>query len=121
MTSVYLAASDAKKTVEKGMEAVHGLELPAGLQEEVAKGLKTAASGIWLALMERRDAYEALMSYIDDAKPSDMLKFKEKVEESDKHALLAALALSDTFTKAGIPWESSQPKSNGKAKPKRNK
>lgn len=98
----YEAAKAAKEAAKKLKGEFYLTKVPENLPEEIQKLLNGAAEDLGTAYYTKEKAFDAVMLFLDDQKPSNMDKFKEEISSSESFTISAVEKLLLAKQKVGI-------------------
>ncbi len=98
----YDAATAAEKAAQNLQLAFSSLNIPKGLPKEVNELLKDARSDLSTGYYTKKEAFEAVLKFLDDQKPSNMQKFKDESSMSDSFIMSGVLKILEAKEKVGI-------------------
>lgn len=98
----YSSANNARDAVKILKSKFYTVEIPDSLPEEIKNILEDVRSDLGTAYYSKEQAFEYVLKFLDDQKPSDMQKFKEETALADQFVLSGIAKLMDAKIKVGI-------------------
>lgn len=98
----YSSAKSAKDAVKAAKGRLYALQIPKELPDDVKKILEEVKSDMGTSYYCKENAFEYVLKFLDEQKPSDMNKFQEEIAASDQFLLSGTAKLIDAKTKIGI-------------------
>lgn len=96
--STYSSICSARDACYNTWSDIGELQVPTGVSRDVEKSLEEAKISIQIAYLLRRDAYAALVDFLDEGKPKYLQTFKKNADASQVNVLRAGMMLA-TATK----------------------
>ncbi|WP_336761518.1 hypothetical protein [Paenibacillus sp. USHLN196] len=93
--TVYEATENAKKAADHLQSKFYNLEVPEGLPKDVKTKLNGATSDLSTAYYSKGKAFDAVLEFLDDQKPSHMSKFKDEIAMSDSFVMNGILKIME--------------------------
>lgn len=81
------------------------VEIPKGLDKEVEDNLKAAKEELQLVYFMKKEAIESMQEFLDNNKPSDLQKFKDKTTSSSSYMFSASAKLVKVKQLVGLELE----------------
>lgn len=98
----YDAATAAKKAAEHLQLEFSSLNAPKELPKDVKELLDDATNDLSTAYYTKKKAFDYVLKFLDDQKPSTMQKFKDESSMSDSFIMSGVAKILDAKTKMGI-------------------
>ncbi|GKU76649.1 hypothetical protein [Paenibacillus sp. L3-i20] len=92
-------ARDASNTMRL---KISNVDVPDTLPKKAKKALESGRSEISTAFYSKKKAFEAVLEYLDDQKPSHMSTFKDEIEMSDNFILRGTAYIIEAKQEVGI-------------------
>lgn len=105
MYDLYNSATSARDASYKAFQTINAMDIHEDLPEEVAKLLKEAKDDITTGYYHKRDAFNALMKFMDNNKPSDLQRFEELMAAGDSSIFSGRMKLDEAKKAVGISEE----------------
>lgn len=100
--TAYEATENARKAAKHLQTEFFGLEVPDSLPKDVKKLLNGATSDLSTAYYSKVEAFDYVLKFFDDQKPSYMSKFKEEISMSDSFIMSGIMKIIEAKTAVGL-------------------
>lgn len=100
--TVYEATENAKKAADHLQSQFYKLNVPESLPKDVKEKLNAATSDLSTAYYSKGKAFDAVLEFLDDQKPSHMSKFKDEIAMSDSFVMNGILKLMEAKEAVGL-------------------
>ncbi|ULO09650.1 hypothetical protein H1230_13265 [Paenibacillus sp. 19GGS1-52] len=100
--TAYEATENARKAAKYLQNKFYGLSIPEGLPKEVEKLLSGTTSDMGTAYYSKVKAFDAVLKFLDEQKPSYMSKFKEEIDMSDSFVMSGVSKIIEAKTAVGL-------------------
>ncbi|NUU80060.1 hypothetical protein [Paenibacillus xylanilyticus] len=100
--TVYEATENAKKAADHLQSQFYNLNVPESLPKDVKEKLNAATSDLSTAYYSKGKAFDAVLEFLDDQKPSHMSKFKDEIAMSDSFVMNGILKLMEAKEAVGL-------------------
>ncbi|MGR6763237.1 hypothetical protein ACU1JV_15470 [Paenibacillus sp. T2-29] len=100
--TVYGSTKDAKDTALSLMSQYNELEVPNALPSEVKDLLEQSKRHLATAYYSKSEAFNSVLSYLDEQKPSYMNDFEENIKLADQDTMQGVLKLMQAKEKVGL-------------------
>lgn len=100
--AVYEATENAKKAADHLQSKFYNLEVPESLPKDVKTKLNGATSDLSTAYYSKGKAFDAVLEFLDDQKPSHMSKFKDEIAMSDSFVMNGILKIMEAKEAVGL-------------------
>lgn len=100
--TAYSATTDAKAMAKSLASEYYSMKAPDGLPEDVSKSLREAAMQAFYAYSTKADAFDNVLEFLDDQKPSMLQEFKDNMAMSDQQVLQGAFKLLEAKEQVGL-------------------
>ncbi|MEK4369701.1 hypothetical protein MHI48_09550 [Paenibacillus sp. FSL H7-0942] len=104
--TVYEATENAQKAAKHLQSKFYNLDVPENLPKDVKQMLNATASNLSTAYYSKGKAFDAVLEFLDDQKPSHMSKFKEEISMADSFVMKGILKLMEAKTAVGLEVDS---------------
>ncbi|BFT70681.1 hypothetical protein [Paenibacillus sp. P36] len=98
----YEATTNAKKAAESLQVKFNSLEVPKNLPKEVNTLLVESKQDLSTAYYGKKKAFDAVLKFLDDQKPSNMQVFKDETKMADQFVLSGVAKILDAKTKLDL-------------------
>ncbi|APB70553.1 hypothetical protein PPYC1_09420 [Paenibacillus polymyxa] len=100
--TVYGSTKNAKDTALSIMSQYNELEVPDALPSDVKDLLEQSKSHLATAYYSKSEAFDSVLSYLDEQKPSYMNDFEENIKLADQDTMQGVLKLMQAKEKVGL-------------------
>jgi len=100
--TAYSAAEQARDAAEHLQMAYMSLDVPEGLPKKASEALSEAKTNLSTAYYSKKKAFDAVLKFLDDQKPSYMSKFQEETKMSDSFLLAGVAKIFEAKAEVGI-------------------
>ncbi|WP_138751994.1 hypothetical protein [Paenibacillus sinopodophylli] len=100
--TAYEATEKARDAAKYVQSEFYSLAVPENLPKDVKKMLNEAKSDLSTAYYTKKEAFEIILKFLDDQKPSHMSKFKEEIQLSDAFVMSGVTKILEAKIAVGI-------------------